>query len=198
MEVKKLDNLGGKAQEKAIKMKSEGMSYSAIADELNKEFLSSLTDNDVRSFLRRHDDAAFKLMKESKNFKVKMAKHYFDTLEKVNELCDEMWKLFYDMKDNPEYTQKVFFCKKCGASNNVNIPNRSTLVKIAEHLLNQIKHVDAVLGRMQKKQLNITYNFTELTAKLQKIMPEIYARDERKGLIKIKQKRKIKKIKEYA
>ena len=65
----------------------------------------------------------------------------------------------------------------------------------ADHLLNQIKHVDAVLGKMQKKSLNITYNYVDLSQKLVKVMPELFHNAERKGLIKIIKKRKLKELK---
>ncbi len=191
----RVEDLGPEAQEKCIKLKASGMSRGAIADEMNKLFSSELTIDEVSSFLRRQSDKSFKLLKEDKNFQAKMSKHYFSTLEKVNELCDEMWDLFYDLKNNPEYQSKTAICSDCGSKVVVLMPIIQNRVKIAEHLLNQIKHVDAVLGKMQKQSINITYNVVDMSKKLNQVMPQLFQQAERRGLVKIK-KNRLKKYKE--
>ena len=184
-----VEDLGEQAQEKCVQLKASGMSHAAITDEMNKLFLTELTAGEVSSFLKRTSDKSFKVLKEEKGFETKMAKHYFSTLDKVNTLCDEMWELFTDLKTNPDYKEQTVICKDCGEKNCVQIPNFQTRVKVAEHLLNQIKHVDTILGRMQKQSINITYNVVDMSKKLNQVIPQLFQSAERRGQIKIKKNR---------
>jgi hypothetical protein len=189
----KVEDLGEKAQTKAIKLKAQGMSAQAIADELNKEFNADLTYEQVKHFLVRKKDAAFKVLKEDKNFQEKMAKQYFDTLKQLTDLNSEMWNFFYEIKREPELKDKIIKCKHCGRRMVLQMQSYGLLLKTAEHLLNQIKHVDEVLGKMQSKNLNITYNIVDLSKKLTAVMPAILEKLDRQGVIKLKKK----KMKEY-
>jgi len=189
-----IEQLGQEAQELAITLSVEGLANSAIADRLNEKYASQLNSEMVKAFLSRNRDKSFKIVKESKNFETKMAKHYFDSLNKMNTLCNEMWEFFYEIKKDPEFSSKQVFCPSCEHKFRVQQKSFGTFLKTAEHLLAQIKHVDAVLGKMQNKSLNVTYNYVDLSKKMVQIIPELFHDAEKKGLIKIKNKKKLKEI----
>ncbi|MHA1383249.1 MAG: hypothetical protein ACTSR3_05790 [Candidatus Helarchaeota archaeon] len=190
----KVENLGEKAQKYAIRLKVEGLSHSAIADELNSKFNSDLTGEQVRNFLRRKESKTFQILKEDRNFQYKLAKQYFNSMEQLNWLNEEMTTFFQEIKNDPEYSSRQVYCPKCNHKFRVQLKAFGTFLKTADHLLNQIKHVDAVLGRMQKKSLNITYNYVDLSQKLIKVIPQLFHDAERKGIIKIIKKKKLKEI----
>jgi len=71
----------------------------------------------------------------------------------------------------------------------VQLKSYGTLLKTAEVLLSQIRHVDAVLGKMQKKSLNINYNYVDLSKKIGIVLPNLLNTMEKKGIIKLNKKR---------
>ncbi len=188
----KVEALGSDAQKKAIKLKVEGLSNSAIADELNKEFFSELTTEQVKTFIARKNTQVFQISKEDKNFREKMAKTYWDTVQQLRDLNVEMIAFFQDLKDNPDFSVKKFVCRGCQKENSVEIPNYSTTLKAADVILRQIKHADDVIKRLQENNLNITINMVDATQKIVKIMPTIFAIAEKRGIIKRYNKKKLK------
>ena len=187
-----VEELGEKAQKKAIKLKVTGLSLSAIADELNKEFEASLTTNEVQSFFKRKQTAVFQIAREDKNFRNKMAKSYWDTVQQLRDLNNEMISFFQDLKNNPEFTDKKFVCKECGKANSVQIPNHTIILKAADVILRQIKHADETIKKAQENNLNIQINMVDATSKIVKIMPQIFEIAERRGIIKKYNKSKVK------
>ncbi len=185
----KVESLGESAQKKAIKLSVSGMTYSSIADELNKEFDSDLKSEDVKNFLRRKQKATAILLKEDKNFQNKLVQTYFDTISQLKEINSEIWKLFYEIKKDPEFISKLVSCPKCGKKIHIQLKTFGSLLKAADVLLNQIKHVDTILGKMQKKSLNITYNYVDLSKKIGIVMPNLLIKLEKRGLIKVNKKR---------
>jgi len=189
----RLEQLGLKAQEKAIELKVQGLSNQAIADELNMLFGGELSSTDVGRFLQRNSNKTFQIIKADKKYQEQLVKKYFDTIEQMNELNQEMREFFYELRNDPEYTNKTVFCPKCNHKFHIRLKDFGTLLKTAEHLLNQIKHVDTVLGRMQNRGLTIQYNYVDLSKKLTQIMPQLLQKAERMGIAKIN-KRNLKKI----
>jgi len=185
----KVENIGPEAQEKAIQLSVSGMSNESIANELNSDFNSDLKSEDVRSFLRRKDNKTAALIKGDKNYQDKLVKQYFDTVKQLQQLNTEMWKFFYEIKKNPEYKDKIISCSHCGKKMTLNIQSYALLLKTADHLLNQIRHVDTVLGKMQKNSFNITYNFVDLSRKIGIVAPKLLDNLEKKGIVKVNKKR---------
>ena len=188
----RVEQLGAKAQKKAIQLNVEGLSHSAIADELNKEFLAELSTNEIRAFLTRKKEQVFQLSRTDKNFREKMAKTYWDTVQQLRELNSDMIKFFQDLKNNPDFTVKKFVCKECREENSVEVPNYATTLKAADVILRQIKHADDIIKRAQENNLNITINMVDATAKIVKIMPTIFDIAEKRGIIKKYNKGKLK------
>lgn len=184
--------MGREAQTSAIKLSAEGLTAQAIADNLNEKFGADLNENQVRMFLTRKKHKTFQVLKEDKNFQTKLAKQYFGTIDQMRDLNSEMWKFFYEVRKDPEFSSKQVFCPECNHKFRVQLKSFGTLLKTAEHLLKQIQHVDTVLGKLQNKSLNITYNYVDLSKKLTQVMPQMFARAERQGLIKIKNRKMTK------
>ena len=184
-----VEQLGADAQKKAIKLSVTGLTYQSIADELNKDFNSDLKSEDVKNFLRRKQKDTAILLKEDKNLQNKLVQTYFDTVQQLKDLNGEIWKLFYEIKKDPEFVSKLISCPKCGKKISVQLKTYGTLIKAADTLLNQIKHVDTVLGKMQKKSLNITYNYVDLSKKIGVVMPNLLVQLEKRGIVKINKKR---------
>lgn len=184
-----VENLGKEAQEEAIKLSVTGMSAQAITDQLNSKYNSTLSLREVQSYLRRRKNKTIKIIKEDKKFQDKMVEQYFDTIQQMKDLNAEMWKLFYDLKNNPELIFKTITCPECEKEITIKIKNYQTLLKTSEVLLNQIRHVDAVLGKLNKKSLNITYNYVDLSKKIAIAMPKILIDLEKKGMIKVNKTR---------
>jgi hypothetical protein len=184
-----VEQLGEKAQKRAIQMSVEGMSSKTIMDNINAEFNADLTHDEVRNFLRRKETESFKILKDKKNFQTDLAKQYFSTVNQMKELNTSMWELFYNLQKNPEYKEKHVDCPFCKRNIKIEIKTNDGLLKTANTILEQIKHVDTVLGRVQNKQLNITYNYTDLSKKIAVALPKLFDRAEKLGMIKIKRKR---------
>jgi len=194
MKVGELEKLGEAAQKKAIKLKVEGLSNSAIASKLNEEFSGDLSEQQVGLFITRSKNKTFSFMKEEKNFDMKMAKQHFDTISQLKELNDEMWKFFYEVRKDPEFQYKQVMCPDCSKKFSVQMQTFSSLMKAADHILKQIEHQDKVLGRMKDKGIQINYNFVDLSKKIQNVMPKLFHDAERQGIIKIKSKRRFKEM----
>lgn len=185
----KLEQLGGEAQKKAVKMSVEGLSPQAIADALNKEFNSDLDSVAVASFLSRSKRDSMMLIKEDKKFQQKLTEEYFDTVNQIKTINAELWTFFYELRDNPEYKDKTITCTKCHHSMILNIKSYGLLLKTADTILKQIQHVDTVLGKLQKKSFNVTYNYTDLSKKIAIAMPTLLHEMEKKGIVKVNKKR---------
>lgn len=168
-----IDDLGLKIQQLAINLRAEGLTYQSIANRLSSECNKEVSVDEVRNFLAKNEKNAIKVLKSSDKMQTKLAETYFNTLTQLNDLNREMWSFWYDLRKNPEFQEKSFSCKKCGSSNMVRVQQYSNMLKAADHLLNQIRHVDAVLGKLQKKGINITYNYVDLSKKIQAIVPKI-------------------------
>ena len=188
----KIEKLPEDVQNKIIKMKAQGMSYSDIAQKINEDYNQDLKIDDVYKYFFKREDKAILALKDSKKMQKKFAERYFDAVTELNALFDSMKEEFYKLKDDPKYKEKLVYCPKCGTAFKTDIEDVNIKIKLADHLLSEIKHVDAVLGKIQKKSLNITYNVPDLTQKLVTVIPQLYEMDERKGNIKIKKKRKMK------
>ena len=184
-----VEQLGADVQEKAIKLSVTGLTYQSIADQLNEENNSDLKSEDIKNFLRRSQKKTAIVLKEDKNFQNKMVQTYFDTIQQIKSLNSEIWKLFYEIRRDPEYISKVIFCPKCDHKFHAQLKTFGSLLKAADALLNQIKHVDQVLGRMQKKSLNINYNYVDLSKKIGVVMPNLLIQLEKRGLVKLNKKR---------
>lgn len=188
----KLEELGEKAQKKAIKLKVQGLSHSAIADELNKEFEASLTTLNVQNFLKRKRTQTFQLAREDKNFRSKMAQQYWDTIQQLKDLNTELISFFYDLKKNPDFMFKKTKCPECDELITIRIPNHQTILKTADVILRQIKHADETIKKAQENNLNIQVNLVDATQKIVKIMPTIFDIAEKKGIIKKYNKKRLK------
>ncbi len=184
-----IEKLGGEAQKKAIKLSVEGLTHQAIADELSKEFNTSLSVEEVRSFLERKRNQSVALLKEDKNFQTKLANEYFDTVAQIKQVNSELWKFFYELRANPEYKDKIISCPKCKNRMTLNMQSYGLLLKTADTILRQIEHVDKVIGKLQKKSFNIQYNYTDLSKKIAIALPTLLYQMEQRGIVKVNKKR---------
>jgi hypothetical protein len=184
-----VENLGEDAQKQAIELSVSGLTSQTIADKLNEQFNSNITSEEVKNFLKRKSKATSIMLKQDKNFQNKLAQAYFDTVKQLRDLNSEMWKVFYEMRKDPEFLSKTVTCPHCDKKLTVQLKTYSSLLKTADVLLNQIKHVDAILGKMQKKSLNITYNYVDLSKKIGLVMPDLLAQMEKRGVLRINKKK---------
>jgi len=185
----KIEQLGAEAQKKAIKLSVEGLTHQAIADELSKEFNVEISALNIQDYLKRNRNKTIQQLKEEKNFQGKLIDQYFDTVQQIKELNSELWKFFYELRKTPEYKDKIITCKRCHHQMVLNIQSYGLLLKTADQILKQIEHVDKVLGKLQKKSFNITYNYTDLSKKIAIALPTLLYEFEKKGIVKINKKR---------
>jgi len=188
----KVDQLGSKAQNKAIKWRVEGLTYSTITDKLNKDFKSDLKETEVKSFLKRKNKTIFREMKEDKNYQDKMLQTYWDTINQLREVNKVIYDFFMKVSKDSEYTSKQIFCPDCNHKFRVQLKGNDSLIKAAQVLLAQIKHVDTVVGRLKTGTINVNYNFVDLSKKMIKVMPQIMETAQRTGIISKYNKNRLK------
>jgi len=189
MTLGKIESLGAKAQKKVIKLSVEGLSYQTIADELSKEYNTDVTCDEVETFKRRNKNKSLQILKEDKHFQTKLVETYFNTIGQLKDINSEIFKLFYELRKNPDEQEKLISCPNCNKKIVVKLKNYLTLLKTADTLLKQIEHVDKILGRLQKKSFNISYNYTDLSKKIAIALPELLYGMEKRGIVKINKKR---------
>jgi hypothetical protein len=194
----KLDGLTKELKEKIIEMKAEGHSNSSIADFLNGEnaLTELITQSDVFIWANRQEDNIIKIMKAKGNFDKKMAEKYFNSIEQLNNLNSEAWELLYKLKEDPEMKEKVVSCPHCQKSFKIKIQEIQTLIKTIDTVLKQIQHVDTVLGKLNKKSLNVNYSIVDINTKISKVMPDVIERMQREGTLdnlvrQLKRKKKL-------
>ena len=185
----KVEGLGEKAQKKAIKLSVEGLSHQSVADELSKEYGTEVSLQEVKSFISRNKKKSIQILKEDKKFQGKMLEQYFDTVQQIKNLNSELWKFFYELRKTPEYKDKIIICTKCHHRMILNIQSYGLLLKTAEQILKQIEHVDKILGKLQNKSFNVTYNYTDLSKKIAIALPNLLHGMEQRGIIKVNKKR---------
>jgi len=176
-------------QEKLLNMKAQGLSAQEIADRFNSEKQTDFNSQDILDFINKRKQNAIKVMQKNGEIEDRLAKQYFDSIEQLNTLNRSMWEAFTKIKESEEYKQSTVICPSCQKPVKVAFKSASELVKAADHLMKQIEHVDKVLNRLKTTGLNVTYNITELTQQINKIMPDILSSYEKKGEIKIKKKK---------
>lgn len=190
----KVEELPEDIQQKIIKLKTNNWSDAQVADLINNEYNQDLVNRDISIYMDKKENKVIKILKEDKELQEKTARMYFDTIMKLNTLHDEMWEFFYDLRKNPEYQSKKVDCPHCGKNVKIQVPNHALTVKAADHIMKQIDHVDKIAGRLKNTNVNVTYNVTDMADKISTILPMLYAKDEQKGYIKIKKKKKKKEI----
>ncbi len=190
----KVEELGATAQKEAITWSIEGISHGAISDKLNEKYNSDLSSDTISSFLKRNKNKSFQVYKDQKNFDQNMAKHYFNSLNQINQLNSEMWKFFLEIKKNPELKDKIIKCTKCGRRLILQMQSYGLLIKAADHILKEIEHVDRVLGKMKDTNLTLNFNYVDMSQKLMQVFPQIAQEMERQGIIKILKKKKLREM----
>jgi hypothetical protein len=189
----KVEKLGEEAQKKAIQWNVEGISHQEIADRLNSEYNSGLNADNVFDFCKRKRNKSIQMLKDDKGLQTQLVQKYFDTIDQIRKINEEMWKLFYEIRKDPELLDKSIDCPHCQKKVKLKVTNYGPLLKAADVILSQIKHVDDLLGKMHKKQLNITYNILDLSKKLQIAIPNILENLEKRGIVKVN-KSKLKQV----
>jgi hypothetical protein len=167
----KIEKLG--AEKKLIDMKVKGLSDESIAEHLNAEFNSNISKTDVRNHIKKNENVAIKVMAREEKVQEKVAETYFNTLTQLNQLNREMWEFWYNLKKNPEFIEKIFRCPHCNKSATIQLQQYANMLKAADQIMTQIRHVDDVLGRLQKRGLNITYNYVDLSKKIAQVIPQV-------------------------
>lgn len=184
-----IERLGKEAQEDVIRFNIESVTHQEIADRLNQKYNSVVTARNVLDFLKRKNDKSVQMIKDDTGFQKELVAKYFNTITQLNGMNQEIYKLFFELRKNPELVNKTISCPHCRKSFSITIKNYASLLKTADVLLNQIRHVDAVLGKMSKRQLNVTYNMVDLSRKLTLVVPEILEKLEQRGMVKINRKK---------
>ena len=185
----KIDRLTLEEQNKLLNMKAQGITGQEIADTFNAEKGTDMTANDVNSFVSKRKNNAVKVLQKSGEIEQQLAKQHFDSIEQLNSLNRDMWDAFTQIKESPEYKQSSVICPHCQQPVKVAFKSAAELVKAADHLMKQIEHVDKVLNRLKTTGLNVTYNITELTQQINKVIPDMLTAFEKRGDIKIKKKK---------
>lgn len=191
----KIEDLDDLTKDQLIEQKGLGMSNQEITNKLNAEVTGSdFSVKQVSDFLKKKQTDAIKTLQKDGSFEKKMAEKYFNSMDQLNELNRQVWQEFYKMKTDPIYKEQTVTCS-CGKKHTVRFKSGTEIVKISDHILKQIQHVDALLGKIRNGALNITYNYVDIAQNIQKIVPDILRRYERTGVIKILKKRELEKKK---
>jgi transcriptional regulator len=180
-------------QEKLLTMRAQGISGQEIADHFNAEKGTAFNSQDILDFVNKRKHNAIKVMQQNGQIEDRLAKSYFNSIDQLNRLNRDVWDAFTKIKNSEEYKQSLVVCPKCGSSVKVAFKSAAELVKVSDHLLKQIEHVDKVLNRLKSTGLTINYNVTELTQQINKVLPDILYTLDKKGDIKIKRKKLLRK-----
>jgi hypothetical protein len=186
----KIEELDEKIQNDLIDLKGKGLSNQDISKEINNKWFLDLSEQDIKNFAFKKKDEAIKLLHKEGKLSGEIAKKYFSTIGQLNELNKEMWDLFYKIKSDPDYSERTISCPECNRQMKIRFKNHESLMRASEVLLKQISHVDEVLGRLSKQSISVTYNFVDMAQKINKIMPDVLDKFERRGLIKKIRKKK--------
>lgn len=182
---------------RVITLRAEGKTLQDISDILNSDYQKLFSTNELSEYLNKRRNNAVKVMKEKGRLDEKLAEQYFDTIADLKSLHTAVWEEFMTIKESPEYKQATVICEHCSHPVKVRFKSSAELIKAADHLLKQIAHVDQVLGKVQKSATtNITYNVTDITQKIVKVMPQILESWESQGLIRIKNKKRLRELTE--
>lgn len=192
----KLEDLGAEAQELAVKLKAQGLSHNAITNEINLQFGSDLETHNIKEFLKRKTENIFQIAREDKNFNKKMSERYWNTADQLLNLNSDIAELFYKIRDDPDYRLVKTTCPHCRKPHELHLKNYQTMLKAADVLLRQIKHVDDTIRKVQENNFNININMVDATQKIIRIMPQIFELAERRGIIKKWNKSKLKEFQE--
>ena len=184
-----LEQLGEKAQKRAIQLNIEGLTHQAVADKLNEEFKGNLSSSDVASFISRQKNKSLDFLKSDKKYQEKLVDEYFNTVQQLKEVNSQLWEFFYELRKNPEYKDKIITCPKCKHRLTLNMQSYGLLLKTADTILRQIEHVDRVIGKLKSSSSNITYNFVDLSKKLAIAVPQMLHQMEQRGIVKVNKKR---------
>ena len=152
----KIDTLG--YRRRALALRASGMSYQDIAKQLDKESLGEckLSWFAVRNwFLNLKKVTKNALQKKTIDFDKKAV---IDTMKQIGELNTEMRDLFHKLKEK---------ALNSDLSNQKEVLN---LVKIAEHILNQLRVNAKITGELSTAKAEVNVNVIELSQKINNII----------------------------
>lgn len=160
-----------------------------IAKELNEAFPEEkFTQFDIDNFFKKRKELYGQVLRGSQEIRKEQARKYINTLNQLSELNEKMWGMFYEMqKAERLYEIK---CSKCGNKIRYTDKDFANIIKAAEHLLKQLKTNAELLGELKKASYSVTYNINELSLKLLQVVRNF----EKKGYIKVLNKRAIKRM----
>lgn len=188
----KIENLGSKAQKDCIKMHVEGQSYNSIALQLSSEYNTDITKEMVEHFLERQKrKIGEEISKDKSGFQDKLVQSYWDTISQLKNINSEMYSLFLDLRKNPEQSRKIVNCPKCRKKIEIEISNYASVIKSANTLLEEIKHVDEILHRISRNKLTINISVTDMSKKISYIAPRLMESLEKQHIIKIVNKKRF-------
>lgn len=179
----RIEKLGTVIQEKVIDLKANNLSNSQIATEINAKYnpMERVTDYDVAEFLRKMESKSIKLLQEKGEFQKNIAAKYFNTVDQMSELNLMMWNKFVELNKELEEKDKTISCPHCERAFKVKVKDWASYTKLGDALLSHIKHVDQVLGKLQKASLNVTYNILDINQKIQHALPDVLDKMRREG-----------------
>lgn len=129
------------------------------------------------------------IAKNREQLENKAVKSLFDAKDQINYLKEEASKLYAEVMYNPEKKEQKFICKFCNKENKVKIDNYDTAIDLLKEMRNQAEALHNMVKRLQEKNFNICYSYTDLSKKLSIQIPQILTSLEQKGAIKILKKR---------
>jgi hypothetical protein len=184
-----VEQLGEEAQKLTIKYIAEGQTYQNVANQLNKKFDSEISPGEVRGWYSRNK---FKIFSEG-NLGLDLYKQHMNTCSQLNTLATTLWKHFYDLNENPELKEKLVECPKCEKRFKVQLKTHDSLLKTSNQILEVVKHVDHKMGRLKGGGvIKFEQNIINTTANLTKIIPELMHDAEKRGDIRILNRKKFK------
>jgi hypothetical protein len=194
--VSKVEKLSPDIQEEILKLIGQGLPNGEVANQMNANKNLDLNEYDVSAFLKRNEGKAIKAMKFAGEFEKQMAEKYFNSITQMNDLNKEMWQHWYESKKDAE-KDKIIDCPHCHKGFKIKIKDYQVIVKLADSIMNQIKHVDTIIGRMAKKTMSFNYNVVDINNKITQALPNIIERMEKDGRLEAlsrrlkKQKKKM-------
>ena len=90
----KIEKLDQDKRDKILKLKTEGLSSQAIADNLNADpdLMEEFYDVDIVRYFEKAAGQAMIAIKDNKKLQVELAKKIFGTVDQLNDANEVIWK----------------------------------------------------------------------------------------------------------
>jgi len=190
--MKKIEDLPEEIQKKIIQEEASSVTQREILDRLYAEGYTEVTEDNLRGYIKRNRRRITQEASKDNSFNSRTIDYYWDTISQTRNMNTEMYGLFLELRKSPEKKSKNVECPHCHKTVKISVEDYNAIIKTSTAILEQIKHVDKILGRLQNKQsMQLNVNIVDLSKKLQIALPELMENLQRQNIIKILNKKRF-------